>query len=263
VPRLKRPGGVEIHWEERGEGPSLVIAHNSIISRPANLEALIADLSADHRVVTWDPRGTGQSSREGPFDPATDARDIEPLVEAAEGPVVTVSVGFNSAPLKLVAMRPEVVDAVVLLGALPQLAARGDEAAQLFDSDAVAAAMLELMRRDPRALLRTMTAMGNPQLSDDEVRQRLEAQVRYCPPVVAVARGEASLGDDARHTCTELGARLWIVHWENPMSPGEAVRRISEALPEAHLVQVDDGPISRPDLTAGVIRKITAALTRR
>jgi hypothetical protein len=34
-------------------------------------------------------------------------------------------------------------------------------------------------------------------------------------------------------------------------------------LPEAHLIEVEDGPLSRPDLTADAVRMITTAAPAR
>jgi hypothetical protein len=35
VPKLKRDDGVEIHWEERGEGPVVFFAHAGWTTRPS------------------------------------------------------------------------------------------------------------------------------------------------------------------------------------------------------------------------------------
>ena len=42
--------------------------------------------------------------------------------------------------------------------------------------------------------------------------------------------------------------------------PTAALDRARELLPEARIVEAEDGPISRPDIVAGVVRKITAPL---
>ena len=57
---------------------------------PATYEGIVADLARDHRVVTWEPRGCGSSSEDGPFDIATDAEDLlalDPRARAAGGRV--------------------------------------------------------------------------------------------------------------------------------------------------------------------------------
>ena len=67
MPFIKRPDGAELHWEERGEGPNVVIA-NQFFS-PLSVFGGLMDLLAErHRLVTYDPRGIGRSSAHGPYD---------------------------------------------------------------------------------------------------------------------------------------------------------------------------------------------------
>jgi pimeloyl-ACP methyl ester carboxylesterase len=261
VAMLSRPDGAKIHWERRGEGPALYIAHNPMVSMPGNFDALLADLARDHRVVTWDPRGVGQSSGGGPYDLSTDAEDLAAVIEEAGPGGVTVSLGNSPAPLDLVGTQPELFAAVLLVGALPQLApSDGDEPESLTDSGSVTAATLQMARTDPRALLRTWMTLGNPQLNEAELQERMEDQLAYCPVSAGVPRVESYISYNASRSCAELGDRLWMIHWENPISADRALTRLRARLPEAHIVETEDGPISRPDQTAAVVREVTASL---
>lgn len=71
---------------------------------------------------------------------------------------------------------------------------------------------------------------------------------------------EWTSGDAISRTGRVLGDRLWIVQHEDPLVPLAALQRARELLPEAHIVEAEDGPISRPEIVAGVVRKITAPL---
>jgi pimeloyl-ACP methyl ester carboxylesterase len=256
VPELKRADGVEVHWEERGDGPTVFFAHISWLTMPSRFEALLTDLATDHRVLTWDPRGVGQSTRRGPYDIATDAEDMAALVEAISSSVVIVSA--DPASIKLTAERPELIEAVVLLGLGPLGEGETDS---LLDSESVIEAALQLARSDYRAFLRAAVTAANPQASEEEVRERVEAQVAYCPQDVALPHIEEwSSGETISRTGPALGGRLWIVQHEDPLVPAAALDRARELLPEAHFVEAVDGPISRPDIVAGVVRKITAPL---
>ena len=82
---VERPDGVEIRWEERGSGPLVVIVHQILWSYPQVYAELIGDLARDHRVVTYDARGCGASTRVGPYDAETDAGDLLAVTEAAGG----------------------------------------------------------------------------------------------------------------------------------------------------------------------------------
>jgi pimeloyl-ACP methyl ester carboxylesterase len=258
--RLKRPDGVELHWNERGEG-ALVVLATQFFGYPEVFEDLVADLAADHRVVTYDIRGTGQSTRQGPYDVATDADDLGALIEELGGPAVMIGMGDGSnRAVKLAAARPELVTAVITPGGNPvgRLAAEGTDA--LVDSPSVLQALVGMIQTDYRAALRTMVAGANPQMSEDEARDRVARVVDYCPQEVGAERLRAWIDDKALDAARALEDRLWILELpENAWFSPEAVKRTRELLPEAHVDRLTDGAISRPDLTAAVARRITGA----
>jgi pimeloyl-ACP methyl ester carboxylesterase len=110
---LKRPDGVEIHWEASGAGPLLVVAPNWA-SHPSVYAPLIAELDRDHRVVRYDARGTGESTRQGPYDIETSADDLAALLDAANEPAVLFGlVDAHNACLHATAARPELVRGVI------------------------------------------------------------------------------------------------------------------------------------------------------
>ena len=76
MPTLERPDGVEIAWESEGEGPLVVVA-NQFFSHRDVFGALIDELATDHTVVWYDARGTGASTRRGPYDMQTDVDDLQ------------------------------------------------------------------------------------------------------------------------------------------------------------------------------------------
>jgi pimeloyl-ACP methyl ester carboxylesterase len=128
---LQRPDGVEIHWEEQGRGPLVVIVHQIVWSFPQVYAELIADLARDHRVVTFDARGCGASTRRGPYDTETDAGDLLAVAEAAGGAAI-----------------------------LPRSELR--QADVMGSSDSVIELLTKLMRTDQRAAVRTLLAAVNP-----------------------------------------------------------------------------------------------------
>jgi pimeloyl-ACP methyl ester carboxylesterase len=106
---LSRPDGIDIHYEERGEGPAVFLAHAPMTSMPSVFERLLAYLARDHRVVTWDPRGVGRSTWRGPYDISTDTDDMAALVEEVGQSGVLVSTALNPVPPMLGAKRPELI----------------------------------------------------------------------------------------------------------------------------------------------------------
>ena len=258
MPQLSRPDGATIHWEARGAGPALLVQHSILTATPSTFGALIDDLAADHRVVTVDPRGAGRSSSDRPYDMETDAADAIALIEEIGEPVVTLSFGWAPLPLMVVETRRDYIAGTVMIGATGLVATPDPQS--LLDSDSVSAALRQLAKTDPRALQRTVMALGNPQLSEPEMHARLEAQLAYCPAEAWLERADSYLDYDATPACEALGDRLWLVHWPNPLAPGRPMPQLRAGLPKAHVVEIEDGPISRPDLTAAIVREATAAL---
>jgi 3-oxoadipate enol-lactonase len=258
---LERPGGAHIHWESRGEGPLVVFAMQ-FFGYPAVFEMLIGELSTDHRVVTYDPRGTGESSRQGPYDIPTDVEDLAAVIEAAGGPAVVVGLGEGvNRGVRLAVQRPELVAAVVTPGGNPigRQAAAGTDA--LVDSPSVLRAIVGMIETDYRAALRTIVSSANPQMSEEEARERVDGVVAYCPQEVGAARLRAWIADEPLDEARALGDRLSILilpGGSNPWFPAEATAKTRELLPDAHVEVMEEGPISRPDITAAAIRKITA-----
>jgi pimeloyl-ACP methyl ester carboxylesterase len=258
VPTLERPGGAHIHWQSRGEG-SLVVFATQFFGYPEVFSDLIADLARDHRLVTYDMRGTGRSSREGPYDMTTDAADLGALIEQVGGPAVVMGMGDGcNRAVRLAADRPDLVSVIVSPGGNPvgREAARGTDA--LVDSPSVLDALLGMIETDYRAALRTMVTGANPQMSEEEARARVSRVVEYCPQDVGAARLRAWIEDESLQRSRALGSRLWLLSISlegNPWFPAAAKDRTSELLPEARIEEVGNGAITRPDLTAAVVRR--------
>jgi pimeloyl-ACP methyl ester carboxylesterase len=258
MPVLKRPDGAEIYWEERGQGPLVVFAMQ-FFGISATFESLINDLEQDHRVVTYDLRGTGRSSREGPYNIATDAEDLGALIEELGPPAVVVGLadGTNRS-VQLAAERPELIRRIVTPGGNPlgRRAAEGTDA--LAASESVVQALLGLLETDYRAGLRTMIDTANPQLDEEGLRDRVNRTVEHISHDVLVTRMNEWVRADELDEARALGDRLWIIeHGRNPWFPIEVARRTQELLPEARLVEVEDGPLTRPDLTSAFVREAT------
>jgi pimeloyl-ACP methyl ester carboxylesterase len=257
---LARPDGVEIHWEVQGSGPAVLIAHQVLWSYPQVYADLIRDLSADHRVVTYDPRGCGASSPRGPYDAETDAGDLLAVVEAAGGDAVALAVGYGyNLAVRVAARRPDLIS--VLLTVQPAAAAllpRSElrESGLLAASDSVIEMLMQMMSTDPRTALRTVLAATNPDFDADRLKERLDRVSEYVSADAARERAAAWLADDPSEHARAIGDRLLIVHSGDaePLFEGQLAARVEELYPEARIEQLPGGPISRPDLHAARIR---------
>ena len=261
MPRLKRPDGVEIHWEAQGEGPPALVACNSF-AHPAIFEPLYHELAGDHTVIQYDARGTGQSTHAGPYERDVDVADlVAVLEEAAEEPAVLIGTGDAvHRVIHAAARHPELVRGVVCPGVAP-LGAQvdyGSVGEGLASSTAVVGALQQLLESDYRSGMRTAVEGANPQLDDEGLRERLSAMTEYAPQEATLGRLQLWIDDDARESARAVGDRLWILHFPgNRWFPPELHSTVRRESPEAHIEEIEDGALSRPDLTAEIVRRIT------
>jgi pimeloyl-ACP methyl ester carboxylesterase len=263
VPRLERDDGIEIHWEQRGRGPLVVLAPYCI-SHPSVYDPLGAELGANHTVVRYDDRGTGLSTHRGPYDMETAAADLEAVLEAGGGAAVVVAMAdaVNRA-VRVAARRPDLVEGLVVPGGNPAGRQALDGTDAMITSETVVDAFLSMAETDYRGALRSLTTAGNQQMSEDEVRERVRQQVDYQPQEAAVSRLRAWANDDASEYGRDCGERLWLLYAENTgggwFPAGLEGQRLARRLfPAARVEAIEDGVISRPDLTAAVVSRITS-----
>jgi pimeloyl-ACP methyl ester carboxylesterase len=257
MPLVRRPDGIELHWARRGEGPQVMLA-NQLWGYPDVFAALIEELARDHAVVMYDLRGTGRSTRSGPYDMDTDVQDLLAVAEEAGG--VAVAIAFGDAAHRATiaaANRPDLVGTVITPNGNP-VGRRALEGEGLAGSESVVDAFQQLIGADYRAALRTALTDMNPQMTDQEIRERVERTVDYCPHESVIGRLESWIAAESLEESRSLGDRLWILgHSDNPWFPNESLERTREFVPEAHIEFLEDGPISRPELVAAVVRRVT------
>ena len=257
MPELARPDGARIHYEVRGEGPLVALALG-YVATPAVYEGIAADLARDHRVVTWDPRGCGRSSKDGPYDIATDAEDFVALVRELGSPAVVFAIAHGVNVTALAAERePGLIRALVSPGVATAVLPHLEGTEGFASSPQVIEMLVEQFRRDPRGSARATVASLNPQLDEDALRYRVDAILAYSPVDATLVRIESWLADDgALERLQALGDRLAVLWYEGDPWQAGAVDRLKELFPDARIVQVEDGPLTRPDLPANVVREM-------
>jgi hypothetical protein len=175
--------------------------------------------------------------------------------------VVGVANGCN-AMVHVAARRRELAGRSLAFGAGPFSRAHFTGSDGMIGSDSVIDAFLEMLQLDYRGALRTVLAATNPQMSEEELRERIDLQVAYCPQEAASARVREWAADDPTGSAAAVGDRLWIFSapdvagpWLPPIS--ERRRIIDRTMPRAHLETVaeDVGPVSRPAVIADAIRR--------
>jgi pimeloyl-ACP methyl ester carboxylesterase len=259
MPFLEVADGAKIYWEERGEGPLVVFAIQ-FFSYPELYAPLLDELARDQRVVSYDPRGTGRSTRRGPYDLATDTADLRALIEELGEPAIVFGMadGCHRA-VKIAAERPDLVRAVVTSGTNPvgREAAQGTES--LADSPSVLQALTGMMDTDYRAALFTMVKNANPGMDDETVRERVSRTAGFCPQEAAAPRLRDWIADEVGDDARAVGDRLWMLEFGGtPWFSADTLPSTRRLLPDAHIQEVEGGVFSRPDIAASVIREIAA-----
>lgn len=88
--------GNKLYYEVTGDGPeTIVLSHGAFLDHTLWAD-VVAQLSADHRCITWDERGHGMSECNGPFDywdAANDAVGLLDLVGVESAVFVGMSQG--------------------------------------------------------------------------------------------------------------------------------------------------------------------------
>ncbi len=256
MPKLTRPDGVDLYWEEAGEGPGVLICNTFNL---APVDALVERLADSRRVVVYEPRGLGRSTQQGPYDLGTGLADAEALLEET-GPVeVALGIGDGThRALHLADTRPDLVDRVVFTSSA--LGRESGERAGFAGSTEVLFALMSLIRRDYRSGLRQMLA-GSAHDQDEE-RVRLEELVAVIPQDAAVGYLEAWIAAESFDVARRLGRRLTALAYPgNAWFPIEMYEGMRDHLTEACVEFVDDGPMTRPDLAAEIVLKVSAPAT--
>ncbi len=224
--------GATLYFEVRGSGPPMLLIPGSI-SDAVVFEPLAAVLSADHRVISYDPRGISRSPLDGPpVDQrvevqADDAhRLVEHLTEPDEpGEPVTVfgSCGGGLVALELAVHHPELIRTVVaheppameLLPDAERYRALLDQVHELFRREGVEPALREL-----QPLFGNRSAPPLPECLDNHaffLAHLLLPFTRFVPDLAAlaasadrivVAGGRDSRGDPVHRPAVALAARL-------------------------------------------------------
>jgi pimeloyl-ACP methyl ester carboxylesterase len=256
MPLLTRPGGAELYWEQCGDGPGVLICNTFNL---AVVDGLVERLAASRRVVVYDARGLGRSSQQGPYDLGTGLEDVEALLEETGAVEVAFGIGDGThRALRIADTRPDLVDRVVFTSSA--LGRESGERSGFASSTEVLYALMSVLRRDYRTGLRQM--LSGSAKDEAEERERLEEMVGSIPQEAAIGYLEAWIAAESFDVARRLGGRLTVLAYPgNAWFPIEMYEGMRDHLTEACFEFVDDGPMSRPDLAAEVLLKVSAPAT--
>ena len=266
MPEITARDGVKLHYEERGAGPVVLLTPYWAM-HPSIFDPIEAALERDCRVVRYDERGTGASERTGPYDMATGVSDLEVICEAV-GPVAVALciVDASNRAARIADARPDLLRGIVCVGSAPFGVGALRDSESLISSEAVVQAYLQQIEADYRGAIHAAMAGANPDLSDEELKDRVQAQMEYIEAEAAATRAREWAADaGAVEPAKRIGDRLHVCLAESmggegswfpaPKEMDPIVRRL---FPDAGITWVSDGIISAPEECADVVREVAA-----
>ena len=244
---MARSAGAELAYSIEGEGPETVLLVMGLGARAADWgTSFPAALAARHRVVRFDNRGVGRSSRAPAgyslSDLADDAVAVLDAVGAARAHVVGVSMGGMIAQL-LALEHVARVERLVLLSTHHggrALERSHPDALRLFDP-----ATLLAGSRDPEGAMRhaiaVITAPGFVQRAPDCVDELVGNALRApTHPAVYFAQFQAILASDRSERVRDITVPTLVVHGtEDKLIPPSNGRMLAEKIPGARLVMLE------------------------
>jgi non-heme chloroperoxidase len=245
-------GDIRIYYEDHGTGPPVVLVHGYLADVSSWEKQEAALLAADYRVISYDRRGGGGSSRPGTgYDYDTLAGDLNVLLEELDltGAVLAgFCAGTGEVVRYLGTYGQRRVRAAALLAPLPPLLPRSAASPDGLDVAVLDEFLAELAADRPAAVKTyldrcySLEVLGGSRVSDQAWHNSFYVAMRVSAAAAvgcAVAWREDFRGDLARMTVPVL-----IVQGtqDRIMPPGATGNRLAGALPDARLVVIPEGP---------------------
>lgn len=240
--------GTAIAWAAEGEGPDLIrighwlthleLDHESPIFAPA-----IARLSARHRLVRYDLRGTGLSDRAARISGLEDfASDLEAVATAACSGAVEIFAASQAVPvaIALAVRRPDLVRRMVLYGGF----VRGRAVRPRMDGDLDEDTALAMIRagwgREGSVFLETFTRMFAPDADRAMVAALARMQRQSADPETVVRLRQVIDRFDVTELLPHVTAPCLVLHARGDViQPFSEAQALAAGLPDARLVSLD------------------------
>lgn len=245
-------GDIELYYEDHGSGQPVVLIHGWPLSSASWEKQLPLLLDAGHRVIAYDRRGFGRSSRPAfGYDYDTFARDLHELLTALDlRDVVLVgfSMGTGECARYLGTYGSERVSKVAFISSLPPFLLKTPDTPHGVDASVIKDIQQRIARDRPAYLSEffadfyNRNIFGGERISDEAIQLSWN--------VAADASGKATLDcvqawlTDFRQDLPRIDVPTLVVHGEQDrILPLEATGpRLHEAIPGSRFVLVRSGP---------------------
>ncbi len=245
-------GDIRIYYEDHGAGPAVVLVHGYLADAQSWEKQETALLTAGYRVIAYDRRGSGSSSRPaGGYDYDTLAADLKSLLEKLDlrdSVLVGACSGTGEVTRYLGSYGQRRVRAAALLAPVPPGLLRPDTDPDGTDPSALEDFLAELAADRPAAvksyldLYYNLDLLGGSRVSDQAWQNSFHVAIRVSP---AAARGcAAAWREDFRADLARISIPVLIVQGgrDRVMPPPAAGTRLADMLADARLVVIPEGP---------------------
>jgi pimeloyl-ACP methyl ester carboxylesterase len=253
--------GVELSWNERGEGPAVLLIHETATSSAA-WEPVAEEIAAQGgRALLFDRRGWGGSSAPDGYVRTTieeQSEDAAALLEAAGGPAVACGAGIGAViALDLQLRHPDLVAAAVLIE--PPVLALVPEATEQLSADRRALEVAAGEGRDSLVRLYLSGGLGALAAGVERLPEEATAPARERPASVVAEIGAPPAWAMPVPRLTEADPPpAVVVSGSTPALLRSAATALAARSGEEPLELEGDGPPHRGD-PAGVARVALAA----
>ena len=258
TPATVEAGGVELAYEERGDGAAAVLVHGTATARTVWRETVEA-LGDGVRSIAYDRRAYGDSGAPEPYGGTTvgeQADDLAELIERLDAaPAVVCGHELGAlAALDLAARHPALVERTVLVEPpMLWLAATGTDAVGDMREAVASAARDEGAAGAVRAYLEEVGGPGAQELLG---RERAEASMSN-PRAFAADLAAAASWAVGRKELRAIDRPATIVSGTRSAAVRrEAARALDELLPDSRLVEVESGHFAHLEQPAAVAAAI-------
>jgi pimeloyl-ACP methyl ester carboxylesterase len=244
--------GIDLYYEDYGSGKPVVLIHGWPLSGESWEKQIPALLAAGRRVITYDRRGFGRSSRPGAgYDYDTFALDLHALMtklDLRDTALAGFSMGGGEVARYLGRYGEERVSAAVFISSVPPFLLKTPENPEGVDGQ-VFAGIQEALGADRPAFLGkflkdfyNFDLLGGKAVSEEALRCNWNVAAGACPVGTLACVG--AWGTDFRGDLAAISVPTLVIHGDaDRILPIKATGlRTHKAVKGARLAVIKDGP---------------------
>ena len=243
---------IELYYEDLGAGPPVVLIHGWPLSGVSWEKQTTALLAAGHRVITYDRRGFGRSSKpSNGYDYDTFASDLHILLTTLNlvgADLVGFSMGTGEVTRYIGRFGTERVRKAVLIGTLGPSLQKATDNPEGIDPQIIEGVRAAVRKDRPAAMLQFLhnfynfDVLGGRLVSERVVEDNWNVAVTASP--LGALKSIDAWTEDFRHDLTRNTVPTLILHGDaDRILPADATaRRQVKLLRNCRLVELKDGP---------------------